>query len=334
MSITSWLRKRTSSSRSRGTGQRRPCFRPQLEALDGRIVPSTLTVTNNLDDGSAGTLRYEIGKAHKGDTIKFAPKLDGQTIWLNGSELDITKSLTIQGPGADQLTIDGSGSFGSRVFEVAAKTNVTLSGLTISDGYGIAARGYLYPDDAKGGGILNFGTLTVSGCTISDNSSYGYDNNGYGGGIYNAGTLTVSNSTVFSNSTENPAPWGNSTNAAYGGGIYNTGTLIVTSSTVSGNVAEYGGGIYSAGAGTVSNSTLSGNIADFEGGGIYNSGTLTVTGCTVSGNYAGYLNGGAGIYNAGTLTVSNSAFSGNIDAPDYLDNIYGPYVDGGGNSFS
>jgi hypothetical protein len=331
MLFSSWLRKKT----QKPTPHTR--FRPQLELLDDRIVPSTLTVTSSFDNGAVGTLRYEIGKAHNGDTIKFASKLDGQTIGLNGSELDIAKSLTIQGPGAGQLTIDGYGSLGSRVFEVAAKKNVTLSGLTISDGYGIATRGYLNPNDDKGGGILNFGTLTVSDCTISDNSAYGYENTGYGGGIYNAGTLTVSNSTVFSNSTENPAPWGNSTTYADGGGIYNTGTLTVISSTVSGNLAEYGGGIYNAGTGTVSNSTLSGNIADFEGGGIYNAGTLTVSGCTVSGNYAGYLNGGAGIYNAGNsaaLTVSNSVFSGNMVAPDYPDNIFGPYTDGGGNTFS
>ena len=65
MSITSWLRKRVSNSSSRGTGQRRPCFRPQLEALNDRLVPSMLTVTNNLDTGVAGdgSLRGEIAAA-------------------------------------------------------------------------------------------------------------------------------------------------------------------------------------------------------------------------------------------------------------------------------
>jgi hypothetical protein len=41
---------------------------------------------------------------------------------------------------------------------------------------------------------------------------------------------------------------------------------------------------------------------------------------------------GGGIYNAGTaaaLTVGGSTFSGN--SPD---DIYGPYTDGGGNSFN
>jgi predicted outer membrane repeat protein len=56
---------------------------------------------------------------------------------------------------------------------------------------------------------------------------------------------------------------------------------------------------------------------------------LTVSGCTVSGNNASTH--GGGIYNAGTLgalTVSNSIFS--FNPPE---NIYGPYTDGGGNTF-
>ena len=92
MSITSWLRKRVSNSSSRGTGQRRPCFRPQLEALDDRLVPSTLTVTNNLDNSSVGSLRYGSAKrARRHD--RLAPSLDGQTIVLAERELDITNSL-------------------------------------------------------------------------------------------------------------------------------------------------------------------------------------------------------------------------------------------------
>src|SRR5262249_41539383 len=125
MSYFSWLRNGTSIGSTRGRAQRRPSsprFRPQPEALEGRCLPSTLTVTNNLDNGSAGSLRYEIGQAHNKDTIVFAPSLDGQTIMLSYSELDITKSLTIQGPGAGLLTINGGRGFtslnGSRVFAV------------------------------------------------------------------------------------------------------------------------------------------------------------------------------------------------------------------------
>ena len=68
------------------------------------------------------------------------------------------------------------------------------------------------------------------------------------------------------------------------------------------------------------------------GGGIYNAGTLTVSNSTLSGNSA--LDGGAGIFNVGTLTVSNSTFILNFDYSGTEDNIYGPYTDGGGNTFS
>ena len=98
--------------------------------------------------------------------------------------------------------------------------------------------------------------------------------------------------------------------AGFGGGIYNAGTLTVTGGVVSSNVAGAGGGIYNAGTATVGHCTLSGNAA-------------------VSGNI--YSTGG-GIYNAGTagaLKVLDSSF--NFNKPD---NIFGPYTDGGGNTFS
>jgi hypothetical protein len=321
MSFLSWLRMGASVQPTRCRAKHRPAaprFRPRLEVLEDRIVPSTLTVTNNLDNGSAGSLRYEIAHAKKGDTIVFAPSLDGQTIVLGGSELDIAKNLTIQGPGANLLTINGgrqiSSPNGSRVFAVEKHTTVTLSGLTITGGGGTADAGYGYssPYDNDGGGILNLGTLTVSGCTVSGNYADPNSASSYGGGIYNAGTLTVSNSTVSGNYATyvmdvglNPAP------------------------------TNDGGGIYNAGALTVSNSTLSGNFAHSDGGGIYNAGTAKVSGCTLSSNVAVYY--GGGIYNAGTaaaLTVIDSIFSGNYTDTHNGYDVYGPYTDGGGNTFS
>jgi hypothetical protein len=324
MSFFSWLRMRASVQPTRCRAKHRPAaprFRPQFDVLEGRDVPSTLTVTNNLDNGSVGSLGYEIGQANQakkgGDTIVFAPSLDGQTITLSGSELDITKSVTIQGPGAGLLTINGGGDgvdefAGSRVFAVEKKTSVTLSGLTISGGDGISGSPFYNlgeaPYDNEGGGILNLGTLTVSGCTISGNYNNTDFGASFGGGIYNAGTLTVTGSTIS----------GNSLNPHIDVGI------------AGGPIGGYGGGIYNAGTLTVTGSTVSSNFASNEGGGIYNAGTATVSGCTLSGNYA--FSYGGGIYNAGTaeaLTVLDSIFSGNTP-----DNIFGAYTDGGGNTFN
>jgi hypothetical protein len=102
-------------------------FRPRLEGLEDRTVPSTLTVTNNLDSG-AGSLRAAIKSAGSGDTIVFDAGLDGQTITLTSDELAIKKSLDIEGPGAGKLTISGNDT--NRVFDVSEGLTVTIAGLT------------------------------------------------------------------------------------------------------------------------------------------------------------------------------------------------------------
>ena len=57
MGLPSWLRKRPTFLPERAT------FRPRIEALEDRWLPSTLTVQNNLDSG-AGSLRAAITAAH------------------------------------------------------------------------------------------------------------------------------------------------------------------------------------------------------------------------------------------------------------------------------
>jgi hypothetical protein len=95
MQLFSWLHKwMTGRPYTRRTPARKPTrrFRPQLEALEDRWLPSTLTVLNNYDSGT-GSLRAEIAAANLGDTINFAPSLNGQTINLTSGQLVINKNL-------------------------------------------------------------------------------------------------------------------------------------------------------------------------------------------------------------------------------------------------
>jgi hypothetical protein len=275
-----------------------------LETLEGRHLPSVLTVTN-LSDGDPGSFRDELAKAQAGDLIDFAPDVRG-TITLSTGELDIGQSVSITGPGADQLAISGGAA--SRVFEVSAGTNVYLSGLTITGGR-LTPTG---TNTATGAGIDNHGTLTVTGCVVTGNTIAGGSKaTGKGGGIFNDGNLTVIGGSVSNNSVAG--------DTGFGGGIWNgTGALVVLDTTIANDHAGgigggEGGGVYSAGGTAIlTGCTLSGSVTDRPGGGggglFVASGTATLTNCIITDNSGA---GGAGIHNEGNLTVTGSTLWGN-----------------------
>jgi hypothetical protein len=236
----------------------------------------------NLNDAGLGSLRQALLDTPSGGTVDFQPGLSG-TITLTSGELAINKDLTVAGPGPDVIAV--SGNHASRVFDIAARVSVALSGLTIADGFSL---------DGFGGGIQNNGTLTVTGSTFTGNFGV------FGGGIQNSGTLTVTGSTLSGN------------DAACGGGIDNQegATLTVTDSTLSGNSAGFGGGIENDPGGTltVTGSALSGNTAGNSGGGIFSDigSTLTVTDSAISGNTAptaGGIDSGARFTVRGLVTI-------------------------------
>ena len=95
------------------------------------IQAATITVTNTNDTGT-GSLRQALADAVDGDTINFSSSLNGQRITLTSGELLVNKSVTISGPGATMLTVDANHT--SRVFDIASGKDVTISGLTITNG--------------------------------------------------------------------------------------------------------------------------------------------------------------------------------------------------------
>lgn len=225
-----------------------------------------LIYANSFTDGQNHTITFSNTTAN-GATNFY----DGapHTITLGGTELFISGNVTIQGPGANLLTVSGNNA--SRVFNIASGT-VALSGLTIANGVvgsgiegsGINNSGTLNLTNCAishntgaefGGGIANSGGLVVSGCTIDNNSARGLG----GGGIFNNGSLKVSNSTFFGNSATNPT-------FGQGGGIFSNSDFTVTNCTVYGNSALNGGGIAANNTGVVNDSIVAGNSVGAGGG--------------------------------------------------------------------
>lgn len=101
-------------------------------------------VVTNTDDGGPGSLRQAIADAAPGDTITFNLANCPCAITLTSGELVIDKNLTIQGLGANVLTVSGNNA--SRVFRIESST-VTLSGLKIANGNGVS------PNNNHTGGI-------------------------------------------------------------------------------------------------------------------------------------------------------------------------------------
>src|SRR5262249_38121711 len=198
-------------------------LRPRLEVLEDRMLPSTYVV-NSLGDtgagqGNAGDLRYCITQANANadpsNVIAFQRGLSG-TISLQDAEPPITKTLYLKGPSAARLRIAGNSLY--RVCHVAADTTATFFEATVADGKAADS----------GGGILNEGNLTLSGCTFARNAAAMN-----GGAVLNESLLTVRSCTFTDNSA-----------GFIGGAVYNDATATVGRSTFTGNTARAAGGVY------------------------------------------------------------------------------------------
>ena len=294
----------------------------------------------NTDPTGAGSLRAAVTSANTApgpDTVSFAANVTG-TIDLGSDPIEITDSLSVLGPGAGALAVDGGGD---RIFEIydldAVQRAVTISGLTLTEGstagdggairnvpgVGIAAnlivRDCVLSESVAvgtGGAIYSDGgNLTIDGTTLTGNSTQGIS---YGGAIYVADTsgspgdnVTITNSRISGNSA-----------AGDGGGAYFAspdGDLRIEETTISGNGAvDDGGGIVitspTQGA-TIDSSTISGNTAINNGGGVLILGTaepVLISDSTILGNAAGSGGGISSfqIFDA-PVTVRNSTVSGN-----------------------
>ena len=264
---------------------RRQIHQALLETLEARTLLSSFVVTNTLDDGSTGSLRWAVEQANTtsgADSITFDPTVFStpQTITLTTGQLelnDISGATSITAPAAG-VTINAQGL--SRIFQIDASVTASISGVAITGG-----------SSYNGGGLANYGTVTLTQCTVSGNSA---TNNGAGLFTDGFGTTTLTNCTV-------------SDNSGYQGAVFNaSGTTVLTNTTVSGNSASFGAGVYTQANGTtaLTDCTVSGNSASAIGDGVYTKGgSTTLINCTVSGN-SGF--GDVYSYNGTTTTLTNT----------------------------
>lgn len=288
---------------------------PDPNAPSNQITVDTLIDVIDTGDGLT-SLREALAIATDNDEIIFETSLAGGTLLLNGSELVIDKSLTINGDtdsdsSTRNITIDGQEN--SRIFKIddgdnGTTSDVSLLGLTLTGGF--ANNG---SSDDDGGAIWNQEALTISDSTITGNTA-----SDDGGGVRNDGILTINSSEINNNTSI-----GTSDTSGGGGLINTTGSdLTITATTLSGNTAQSGGGIRNDGNLTLKNSTLTTNSAtsNYGGGALVNTfsltgaaGTAQIINTTISGNTA-TVNGGGIAVAAGTVTLRNSTVIQNTAA--------------------
>lgn len=245
---------------------------------------ATHTVTNTSDSG-LGSLRFAIGQACNGDTIRFAESISNDPIVLENGRLEIYTDLTIIGNARTETIIDGNQN--NQVFYIPENKTVNISNLKITKGF----------TEYFGAGIENSGELFLTNVDIDECKVQSENpNNGPSGGgaaIANNGLCQLVQCKIRGNKSI-------SNFQMIGGAITNTGYLKIINSQISGNVIAGG---YSA-----------------EGGGIHNDGTLTIHNSVLSGNASISMHP-----NSGELTETDGAaiFSLNNDLAIYNSIIWG-----------
>ncbi|HEY8562948.1 MAG TPA: choice-of-anchor Q domain-containing protein [Pyrinomonadaceae bacterium] len=267
------------------------------------VTAATFTVSNTNNSG-AGSLRQAILDSNSSvgsDTIVFDSSFNApQTIVLASvitfNPANSADSVTITGPGANLLTIDGNNVV--RILHIETGDQMSVSGIT-------------FTRSATGAAIVNEGSLTVADAAFTFNNGGGF----LGGAItHDTGstTLSVTNSTFISNT------------AGYGGAIGSNGlTVTVTNCTftentaVSGSATGQGGGAIhqnsASGTTTITNSTFTANAetgGSGGGGALRNrSGTMNVVNSIFTRNTG--MDGGGAIQGGGVTNITGSTFTGN-----------------------
>ena len=253
--------------------------------------------------------------------------------------LSIGRSLTINGADWSNTFLDGEivpGNVASyrRVVNITAGT-VTLTGLTVRNGRAISTMDWSDGLDgggiralsgtnvtltsvhvtgnragAEGGGIASYGTLTLLGVSVANNTAT------TGGGLYASGAVSLDSSAITGNQALG------SSGSGRGGGMYILGHTIADYLKVVDNIASStGGGIYrdasqsNQGSLTLRRSLVANNNAGL-GAGLFTTGDAHLINVTVTSNMGEGIGASGGTFNGPSIKVSSVTLSHNY-GPGY-----------------
>ncbi|GEM_PF-1358608 len=278
------------------------------------------------------------------DTI-YLTNLNGQIMLLSDlPPVTDTDGLTLQGPGATRLTLNGNGLW--RMLNAQSGVPIVVRNLTLARAGGEASGSAISVENASlelwssavlsstntavsvNGGRLTvvdsrFSGNTTAGAgaaiqavnaptTVVDTSEFVSNQAGHGHAVYQAGgSLTLNNSLFRQN--------GVTTSDGYGTVEYSGDMKVtVTGCTFEDNQTRQGGALHDAGGGGVvhiENSQFIGNVAGYQGGVIRSGGgrALDIRHSLFVENAALSDNGGV-IYSYAPITITASAFYSNTAA--------------------
>ncbi|MFO7680098.1 MAG: hypothetical protein R6X34_08605 [Chloroflexota bacterium] len=230
-------------------------------------MSATTFIVSNVNDNGPGSLRQAILHANAApgeDLIQITAV--GVLILLSPLP-EISEAVTIEGPGAGLLAIDGGNNW--RLLDVAA-VPVTITALTLQNGQ---------PATDAGGGLRSLGVLSLRQVHVLSNTSPTG-----GGGVYVAGPVSIEGGLFASNYSA----------GGVGGGLWATGPAVISGATFANNRANgQGGGAHLSGGSQVSHGRFEQNRSlASNGGGLYATGGTTLTNMQFHNNIAQTDGGG------------------------------------------
>jgi hypothetical protein len=266
------------------------------------VQASTFTITNCNDTG-AGSLRDALINAITADVIDMtgltsaSPGCSNSTISLATGDFVLAQnSLTIKGPGINNLTVSGKYNLvkePKRIFTHVGTGTLAIQDLAIVDGYLTGTGAFLQGGCIYSAGNVALTNVAVDLCQAADTTPTGFAGLGASGGaIFTKGSLSLTNCLITNNYASSP------NNNAFDGAFTAGNGLTIVNSTISHNGA----------VGSPSSAILQGGA----GSGV---GVINISGSTISDNFAG-TNFGAMLLEGPSVTINNSTITGNhVTAP-------------------